>query len=51
MVHPAASPSANTLILSFLLVFFGIRSYHDNVGQGQITFARDLASASPSPSP
>ena len=40
MVHPAASPSANTLILSFLLVFFGIRSYRDNVGQGQITFAK-----------
>src|SRR5271154_976880 len=29
-----------TIVLSFLLVFFGIRSYRDNVGNGQITFAR-----------
>src|SRR5215510_1965763 len=28
------------LILSFLMVFFGIRSYRDIVGEGQITFAR-----------
>jgi hypothetical protein len=28
------------IVLSFLLVWFGIRSYRDNVGQGQITFAR-----------
>ncbi len=27
-------------MLSFLLVFFGIRSYRDNVGDGQITFAK-----------
>ncbi|HUI52204.1 MAG TPA: DUF4199 domain-containing protein [Terriglobales bacterium] len=40
IIHPAASPAANTIILSFLLVFFGIRSYRDNVGQGQITFAK-----------
>jgi len=46
MVHPAASPSANTLILSFLLVFFGIRSYHDNVGKGKSPSPRLLASAS-----
>jgi hypothetical protein len=26
------------IVLSFLLVFFGIRSYRDNVGHGQITF-------------
>jgi hypothetical protein len=31
------------IILSFLLVFFGIRSYRDNVGNGQITFARAFA--------
>lgn len=29
-----------TIVLSFLLVFFGIRSYRDNVGDGQITFAK-----------
>jgi hypothetical protein len=29
-----------TLVLSFLLVFFGIRSYRDNAGHGQITFAK-----------
>jgi len=29
-----------TLVLSFLLVFFGIRSYRDNVGNGQITFGK-----------
>lgn len=28
------------IILSFLLVFFGIRSFRDNVGNGQITFVR-----------
>lgn len=28
------------IVLSFLLVFFGIRSYRDNVGNGQITFAK-----------
>jgi hypothetical protein len=31
-----------TLVLSFLLVFFGIRSYRDNIGGGQITFMRAL---------
>ena len=29
-----------TIVLSFMLVFFGIRSYRDNVGGGSITFAR-----------
>jgi hypothetical protein len=29
-----------TMILSFLLVFFGIRSYRDNVGGGLVTFGR-----------
>jgi hypothetical protein len=28
------------IVLSLLLVFFGIRSYRDNVGNGQITFGR-----------
>jgi hypothetical protein len=31
------------IVLSFLLVFFGIRSYRDNVGNGQITFTKALA--------
>jgi len=29
-----------TIVLSFLLVFFGIRSYRDQVGNGQITFTK-----------
>ena len=29
-----------TMVLAFLLVFFGIRSYRDTVGGGQISFAR-----------
>ena len=29
-----------SIVLSFLLVYFGIRSYRDNVGDGQITFAK-----------
>jgi hypothetical protein len=31
------------IVLSFLLVFFGIRSYRDNVGNGRITFAKAFA--------
>jgi Protein of unknown function (DUF4199) len=31
------------LVLSFLLVFFGIRSYRDNNANGQITFAKGFA--------
>ena len=31
------------IVLSFLLVFFGIRSYRDNEGNGQITFAKAFA--------
>lgn len=31
------------LVLSFLLVYFGIRSYRDNAGNGHITFARGFA--------
>jgi uncharacterized protein DUF4199 len=32
-----------TIVLSFLLVFFGIRSYRENVGGGSISFGRALA--------
>jgi hypothetical protein len=32
-----------SMVLSFLLVFFGIRSYRDNVGGGRITFGRAFA--------
>src|SRR5262245_41206444 len=28
------------IVLSFLLVFFGIKSYRENVGGGEITFGR-----------
>jgi hypothetical protein len=31
-----------TMVLAFLLVFFGIRSYRENVGNGRITFLRAL---------
>jgi hypothetical protein len=31
------------IVLSFLLVFFGIRSYRDNVGNGRITFGKAFA--------
>src|SRR6185369_15978259 len=30
----------SAIVLSFLLVFFGIRSYRENVGDGQISFGR-----------
>jgi uncharacterized protein DUF4199 len=32
-----------SIVLAFLLVFFGIRSYRDNVGNGQITFSKAFA--------
>jgi Protein of unknown function (DUF4199) len=32
-----------TMVLSFLLVFFGIRSYRDNVAGGSVSFGRALA--------
>lgn len=32
-----------TMVASFLLVYFGIRSYRDTVGGGEISFARGLA--------
>jgi len=31
-----------TMVLAFLFVFFGIRSYRENVGNGRITFGRAL---------
>ena len=31
-----------TMILSFLFIFFGIRSYRENIGGGSITFTRAL---------
>ncbi len=32
-----------TMILAFMLVFFGIRSYRENMGDGHITFGRAFA--------
>ncbi len=32
-----------SIVLGFLLVFFGIRSYRENVGDGYITFGRAFA--------
>jgi hypothetical protein len=32
-----------TMVLAFLMVFFGIRSYRENVGGGSISFGRALA--------
>ena len=32
-----------TMVLSFLLIFFGIRSYRDNVGGGAVGFGRAFA--------
>lgn len=32
-----------TMVLAFLLVFFGIRSYRDNVGGGRISFGRAVS--------
>jgi amino acid transporter len=29
-----------SIVLSFLMVFFGIRTYRDNIGNGQITFLK-----------
>ncbi|HKU77493.1 MAG TPA: DUF4199 domain-containing protein, partial [Pyrinomonadaceae bacterium] len=31
-----------TMVLAFLLVFFGIRSYRETIGNGQISFWRAL---------
>ena len=32
-----------TIVAAFLLVYFGIRSYRDNIGNGQISFGRAFA--------
>jgi hypothetical protein len=32
-----------TMVLAFLLIFFGVRSYRDNVGAGKVRFGRGLA--------
>jgi hypothetical protein len=32
-----------SMVLAFLLIFFGVRSYRDNVGGGRVGFARALA--------
>src|SRR5262249_49988018 len=32
-----------TMVLAALLIFFGVRSYRDNVGGGRITFGRGFA--------
>jgi hypothetical protein len=32
-----------TMVAAFLMVFFGIRSYRENVGDGQISFGRAVA--------
>ncbi len=31
-----------TMVLAFLMVFFGVKSYRDNVGGGSVTFGRAL---------
>src|SRR2546427_10013414 len=31
-----------TMVLSFMLAFFGIRSYRENIGGGALTFGRAL---------
>ncbi len=31
-----------TMVLAFLMVFFGVRSYRDNVADGNVTFGRAL---------
>jgi hypothetical protein len=35
--------SNTSIVLSFLMVFFGIRTYRDNIGNGQITFSKAFA--------
>jgi hypothetical protein len=32
-----------TMVLAFLLIFFGIRTYRDNVGSGSVSFGRAMA--------
>jgi hypothetical protein len=35
--------SNTSIVLSFLMVFFGIRTYRDNIGNGEITFLKAFA--------
>src|SRR5690348_1060580 len=39
----AAVLGYTTIVLSFLLIFFGIRSYREQVGGGAVSFGRGLA--------
>lgn len=32
-----------TMVAAFLLIFFGVRSYRDNVGRGRVSFGRALS--------
>lgn len=32
-----------TMVLAFLMIYFGVRSYRDNVGGGRVTFGRAFA--------
>ena len=32
-----------SMVLAFLLIFFGVRSYRDNIGGGRVGFGRALA--------
>ncbi len=41
--HRAEVIGYTSIVLSFLLVFFGIRSYRDNASNGHITFAKAFA--------
>ena len=41
--HTGYTLGYTAIVLSFLLVFFGIRSYRDNVGDGQISFGKAFA--------
>ena len=41
--HGGAVIGYTAIVLSFLLVFFGIRAYRDNVGGGAVTFGRAFA--------
>jgi hypothetical protein len=38
-----ATVGYTTMVLAFLLIYFGVRSYRDNVGSGSIGFGRALA--------